>query len=314
MIMKTTRNFWDALPLIFKARMFRDRSSKDITFRNGITLNLNWREYADVREIVSNGYIVRKLGKLYLVVKGKMKLVGPLDLIVRVVNDHLDRVYECECKNKVVLDVGGFIGDTAVLFSTWGARKIIIYEPVKSHHEFIKMNIMLNGFEAELHDEGVSDHQGFEIVRYDTLNEVFGLEGKGTRKMTIRVKDVGTIIKESHAGIAKFDCEGAENSLISVTNETLRLIETYLIEIHTSETRKLLLAKFQDAGFICVRELRDQHNRDISFVRFKRKETISAISKYCESANSGTQILETPQQDGRGSPKCASIGIATTNF
>lgn len=276
MTIETTRNFWDALALIFEARVFRDQRSKAITFRNGITMNLSWLEYVTARSIVSNGYVVRKVGGLFLVEKGNMRLVGPPSLISGV-SEQLDGIYDCECKNKVVLDVGGFIGDTAVLFSTGGARKVIIYEPVIFYHEFIKMNLMLNGFEAELHEEGVSDHEGYKTIRYETLDCGFGLENEGRREMTIRVKDVASVIQESHADIAKFDCEGAENSLISLTNQTLRLIDTYIIEVHRSETRESLFAKFQDAGFVCVRELRGDRNK-ASVTFFRRKRTIDSIN------------------------------------
>ncbi len=270
-IIETTSNFWDALALVFKAHVFKDQRSKDITFRNGITVSLNWREYSLARNLVSNNYIVNKVDGLFLIKKGKMKLVGPPDLI-DVVNEKLDKIYICECKNKIVLDIGGFIGDTAVLFSNWGAKKVIIYEPVISLHKFIKMNVILNGFEAELHEEGIGDENGYRTVHYDTVTDVFGLEDKGNQEMRIKIKNVKDVIEESHVDIAKFDCEGAENSLIHLTYDTLRLIDTYVIEVHKSETRKSLLVKFQESGFICIKDLRDDPKSNFSVLVFKRKE------------------------------------------
>jgi len=269
-IIRTTTNFWDALALIFEARVFRNQDNRAIVFRNGTTVSLSWPEYVAARRMVDKGYTVGRLGEFLLVERDKIKLVGPADL-VGVGNERLDRIYKCECKNKVVLDVGGFIGDTAVLFSTWGARKIIVYEPVIFYHEFIKMNLMLNGIDAELHEEGIADRDGYNVIRYNTLDCTFGLRSKGIREITIRVRDVASVIQESHAEIAKFDCEGAEKSLLGVNNEILRLIGTYLIEVHDSETKESLVVKFQDAGFVCTSNLLLDQAGGISVVTFKRR-------------------------------------------
>jgi hypothetical protein len=85
------------------------------------------------------------------------------------------------------------------------------------------------------------------------------------------VRDVASVIQESHAEIAKFDCEGAEKSLLGVNNEILRLIGMYLIEVHDSETKESLVVKFQDAGFVCTGNLILDQAGGISVVFFKRR-------------------------------------------
>ena len=255
-IVSTTRNFWNALALIFMARTFQDQKMMSITFRDGSTFRLNYQQYRAARHALASGCVLRRTGSLFLIEKGILKLMGPLELM-GYAGEPFEKMYECEYKNKTVLDVGGYIGETAVLFLKWGAKRVILYEPVQPHHQFIKMNIALNGFESqiELHEEGISDHDGYETIRYDSLNTSFGRRNEGANEMTIRVRDVSSVIQESHAQIAKFDCEGAEASLIQVPNSILRLVDSFLIEVHSGEVRRLLLTKFNDAGFACVREL-----------------------------------------------------------
>jgi predicted RNA methylase len=51
--------------------------------------------------------------------------------------------YEYDYRNKVVLDVGGFEGESAIYFWLRGAKRVIIYEPVNSHVQFINKNVKL---------------------------------------------------------------------------------------------------------------------------------------------------------------------------
>jgi hypothetical protein len=91
---------------------------------------------------------------------------------------------------------------------------------------------------AELHEEGSGEEDGPKLIRYDTVGVGFGFGDKGKHEMRIKVKNVRSVIEESGADVAKFDCEGAEKSLIDVPSEVLRKIDFYIIEVHTSEIKK----------------------------------------------------------------------------
>ena len=65
---------------------------------------------------------------------------------------------------KIVLDIGGYFGETAVLFYYWGASKVVIYEPVEEHLKYIRKNIEANNLNAEIHNEGIgSDRSAMPI-------------------------------------------------------------------------------------------------------------------------------------------------------
>ncbi len=245
-IKNTTTNVWDVPALRFS------KKKKRITFRSGPTFKISWQEYFSILVILNNyGYRLEEAYGLPCFIKGKIKLIIPLNYL-EVLYELNAEMYDLDFSNKVVLDVGGLMGDTAVYFASRGAKKVIIYEPVAYHNEFIKMNIELNGINAELHEEGIGDEDGCKTIHYETLGMDFGLKS-GNKQMKIRTKDVRKVITESGADIAKFDCEGAEESLIQVPNDVLRRTPFYIIEVHSTKIRETIMKKFTSANFQVIK-------------------------------------------------------------
>ncbi len=107
----------------------------------------------------------------------------------------------------------------------------------------------LNAVNAELYEEGMGEKTGDLSINYDTADLGFGLTNKGKKTQTIHVKSAEDIISQSHADVAKIDCEGAEISLVSVPEDTLRLVPSYIIETHMKTIQEAITKKFLDAGF-----------------------------------------------------------------
>lgn len=65
--------------------------------------------------------------------------------------------------NMTILDVGANIGDTAVLFMSKGAAKVISFEPLPSVYGYLNKTIKENGFDStvETHCVGLSDKDEF---------------------------------------------------------------------------------------------------------------------------------------------------------
>lgn len=176
--------------------------------------------------------------------------------------------YDCDCRGKVVLDVGGFQGESAVFFSGMGAGKVIIYEPVLANHKFIKENIRVNHVNAEIHEEGIGERDEVVVTRYEKTDNCFGLSQKGPNEMEIKVRNVTDVIDQSGADIAKFDCEGAEKYLVNVPTKILRKIELYLIETHSAEIKRQIIRKFRDSGFTIAKG--NEESEELSTIHFKR--------------------------------------------
>ncbi|MCW4029644.1 MAG: FkbM family methyltransferase [Candidatus Bathyarchaeota archaeon] len=201
-------------------------------------------------------YTITQTGdNLFEIQSKKIHLVGPIDLAtVYFIECSEEKLYETNFQGKVVLDVGGFCGETAALFSSLGAAKVIIYEPISEYQTFIEQNIRLNHVNAELYNEGIGETDGSQTINYDQIGVGFGLLSKGQKSAVIKIKKISSILKETKPNIAKIDCEGAETCLINVAPEVLGLVHYYFIETHTRELQVLVEKKFLESGFKKARE------------------------------------------------------------
>lgn len=181
---------------------------------------------------------------------GQIEITGPLTAITLYLLEITNGVYDCDFKGKIVLDVGGFCGESAVFFAVHGAKKVVIYEPVLENHKFIKDNLTRNHVNAEVHDQGIGQKTGIKKIRYDIIDPSFGLTHNGSKEREIKVKSVADVIESSGADIAKFDCEGGETSLLNVPESTLRRIGFYMIETHSLKIKNEITKKFTNAGFV----------------------------------------------------------------
>lgn len=255
------------------------KKKAEITFKNGNKLHLTWRQFTFFRDHyeIMRQYQVENVDDASFRIKTKkFEFVGS-PIIMCLAYELESGNYDCDCQGKVVLDVGGFQGESAVFFSGMGANKVIIYEPVKANHQFIKENVRLNHVNAEIHDEGVGDKNGVIVVPYGEANNpyssllsslCFGISQKGPCEMEIKVRNVADVIDKSGADLAKFDCEGAEKYLVNVPTQILRKIELYIIEVHSSEIKNQLIQKFLHSGFRLVKG--NEEAGEVSTVHFKR--------------------------------------------
>ncbi|MGA2386067.1 MAG: FkbM family methyltransferase [Candidatus Bathyarchaeia archaeon] len=285
------------------------KNSSFITFRNGCRFKLTFAQFRTLRDSYSfmKNYPMQQLNDdLFSVDFGTLKLTESLAIVcmigdllqkydIKKVNENLFRIksdklelvgswdimqpfweiingmYSCDCKGKVVLDIGGFQGESAVYFSSIGAKKVVIYEPVPSNFEFIERNVSLNYVNAETHLMGIGSKDGTQTIHFEKINAGLGSKTKGQFEMQIKLRNISDVIDESGAEVAKIDCEGAEESLIGVSDEILGKIRLYMIEVHSSEIRRALLEKFQAAGFSRFKE-KNWGNPELSVVFFEKNE------------------------------------------
>jgi len=285
----------------------RSKNRKTIRFKNGFIFKLTWPQFRVIRDnypLLQRYEITQQAEDLFKITCDKSEVACnasqmPLmcDLmqkyIIRqietdlfnILNDQIDLVgttymlgciqeqgtgeYNCDCKDKIVLDVGGYQGESAVYFTTLGAKKVIVYEPVTEHIDRIKRNTSKNNVNAEIHNEGVGEKDTAQTISYTEMDTSFGLEKNGQHQLKIKIKNVADVIEESSADLAKFDCEGAETCLVNVPAEILRKIELYMIEVHSPEIKQAINGKFKSAGFALEREA--TKSPQLSVLTFKRK-------------------------------------------
>ncbi len=246
---------------------------KKISLVNGAKFQITWPQFRFLRDhyfLVEKYYLEQVSDESFKIHVDGYQMVGSL-VLVCTWEEIQTGIYDYEFKNKVVLDIGGFEGESAVYFWSKGAKKVIIYEPVLYHLNYIKENVFVNKIDAEIHGEGIGDKDGNLTVAYNQTDNSFGLEtGRElTKKLTIKIRDIAKVIAESKADVAKIDCEGAELSLVSVKKEILRTLEYVIVEAHSLDIRKALIKKFKESDFAFVKGNKEE-SQEISVLYFKR--------------------------------------------
>ncbi len=275
---------------------FRHKSGF-VTFKNGSKFKLTWNEFLVLRDTYQywSKYTLKQTdNRLFRLSRGNFEFIGDLNLmrsVLKLIEKHhftveqknngtfslsegsytlegspymiycFDElflgVYDCDCSGKTVLDIGAFEGETAAFFSSRGAEKIVLYEPIPANFQVARQNMERNGIDAELHNAGISAEDGTAVIEF------------GSSKNTCTIKNVASVLFGSKADIAKIDCEGAEESIVSVPDKILQSISLFMIEVHSYSIREKLLAKFTTAGFVLSKEF--EFSKDCSVMHFKRQ-------------------------------------------
>lgn len=161
-----------------------------------------------------------------------------------------------DVKGKTVLDIGAFIGDTAIYFATKGARKVIAYEPVPFIYKMAKKNIKLNKFEniVQIVNEAVGVKEGFAEIYYSEKHpggsSLYKSE-ESCKKIRVKVTSFKNIVDNlGHVDILKMDCEGAELEILPTAymDDSLNKIDQMILEVHGGKIRQIV-ALLEKAGF-----------------------------------------------------------------
>ncbi len=161
-----------------------------------------------------------------------------IELLRQVAEEDFEMMYGyLDVKGKTVADIGGYLGETAVLFARMGARHIHVYEPV--FYRLLEYNLRLNNVtNATVHPYGVWIEE-----------DVYGvaLQDAGTGLKIGDIKITTKPIRDAIVDVVKMDCEGCEWALLTLTCQEIRRAEEYAIEIHGPEPP--LVRKMEKCGF-----------------------------------------------------------------
>ena len=154
-----------------------------------------------------------------------------------------------DVKNKIVLDIGANIGDTAILFSRLGAKKVIALEPQLKFFNMCKKNIKINNLEKKIDvfNAGLDDTHGFFTIdeHEDSKGFSFRNAEKGIKIPKMILQD---IIPDQGNLILKLDCELCEyNVILNTDKQYLQRFETIIMEFH--DGNKNLIQKLSSIGF-----------------------------------------------------------------
>jgi FkbM family methyltransferase len=130
---------------------------------------------------------------------------------------------------KVVLDIGGYIGDLSLYCAETFGSKVHCYEPTPQNYRIIKRNLELNPHLNDIitvHNKGVSSSNKFlELNVQEILSEIHASTHKKYKRdvTTIQVpcvslEDAIKELNEPKIDLLKIDCEGEEFNILGNCN------------------------------------------------------------------------------------------------
>ena len=159
-------------------------------------------------------------------------------------------VYEAvNCKDKDVIDIGAFVGDSAIYFIPKGAKIVIAVEPhPKAYKELIE-NSRLNGLEQRILPvnatlSSVSGVIDLSLENVDTASiaknplKMFAKRHKDINTYRVKAIALSEIMKlyNVDGGVLKMDCEGCEYDIILNDFEHVALFDELIFEYHAHTT------------------------------------------------------------------------------
>ena len=155
-------------------------------------------------------------------------------------------------KNKIVIDIGASLGDTAIYFLLNGSKKVYAFEPLPSVYELAEENIKFNNFQdkCQVINAAVGWGSG-AYIKDPKFEYIFERDLKEYKKNNqipiITLQDIVDKFGLKNA-VLKIDCEGREYDIIlNSSNALLRKFDYIIIEYHYGF--KNIEEKLKEAGF-----------------------------------------------------------------
>jgi FkbM family methyltransferase len=182
-----------------------------------------------------------KNGQVYMEIGGFTFLLNFPHGICELLEVFQDKCYELfDVKNELVVDIGAFIGDSAIYFAGKGAKKIVAYEPNPHIFEIAKKNVQLNNLtnKIQVRQKAVSNKFGVRNFMFNTVypsgsSMHFKLEN--IVKFQVNTVPFSSITQElGHIGLLKLDCEGAEYEILPAAYKegALSNVDKIVMEVH----------------------------------------------------------------------------------
>jgi FkbM family methyltransferase len=186
---------------------------------------------------------------------GKMEGIPRLVLRAAVGIYRDDYWRKLEVKNGLVVDVGGFIGDTAICFVSKGARKVYVLEPSRELCELARRNLAKYPNVVVLNvGAGVSERELFLTGEFMGKRENRSSKGESSTVIDFWGFLRRIISAEGEICAVKMDCEGCEKDIFrTIQPEVLSKIKSLAIEFHGDEGARIDFARrFQREGYNCA--------------------------------------------------------------
>ena len=254
--MRTTSNWFDILLVEYGFKQTADAHFRNGTVLHGVTRE-GFGKYENARNACRNGrrYEASSDGTEFWFEETGRKVSFKLsELCTYAINEvFFLRAYEkLQVQDRMVLDIGANIGDTAIYFALRGASHVYALEPYPYTYNIAVQNAEANqlGGKITLINAGIAGRSGSITVdphfRNSSSSGLWEFKsGRAVPLVTLGefVGDYG--LKDA---ALKMDCEGAERcALLATDSETLRNFSSIILEYHYGY--RDISAKLRAAGF-----------------------------------------------------------------
>jgi FkbM family methyltransferase len=167
-----------------------------------------------------------------------------------------------DVKDKVVIDVGAFVGDSAIYFALKGAKRVIAVEPHPGAFAEMLENIKLNKMENIIIpvNAGLASKSGKVCLEnIDNLETTVTYHRPGDCINAVPAVTLGELISRFAVNLdnvmLKMDCQGCEYDVILNDYEHIRMFKELVFEYHTYVFNKPLddLLNMLSRDFRCVK-------------------------------------------------------------
>jgi len=144
-----------------------------------------------------------------------------------------------DVKGKVVVDVGAYVGDSAIYFALKGAKRVIAIEPHPGAFAEMLDNIRLNNLESVIIpiNAGLASKLGKICIENIDASNTFAIYHRpGDCPNTVPAIPLNELISrfdvDPNDAVLKMDCEGCEFDVILNDYEHVKLFEEVVFEYH----------------------------------------------------------------------------------
>lgn len=148
----------------------------------------------------------------------------------------MDFVSNVECiKNRDVIDVGAFIGDSALVFNEYNPKKVYAFEPVEENYVIMEKTISLNNLQDIVvpvkSGLGSSRRQEKIFIKDSASSAVSWNETENIPSQQFEVFTLDGYVEQNNLDVAliKVDTEGMEVDCIRGAIETIKKFKPVLI-------------------------------------------------------------------------------------
>lgn len=133
-------------------------------------------------------------------------------------------------KNKDIIDVGGFIGDSALIFSDYTNKNIYSFEPSSKNYDLMKKTIKMNEktniipINKGLGSKTCSAEMSLEVNSSLKTNQDVNIENLNGDKEIVKIIKLDDYVKQNNlnVGLIKVDIEGNEQDFLKGAEKTIK--------------------------------------------------------------------------------------------